>query len=204
MRIDTTILKRAGITVRPDELERLVNDALLQWLPPFSPPDARFALPAATQQALHAVGVSAADLAPLRPDEPRPDLQAAAEHAGLAAAALTVSQAAARLGVDPSRIRQRLAARTLFGIRVEGSWRLPLFQFTDDGRSVVTSFGTIAPRLADLHPLDVATWFTTPHGDLVLGVAGDEEIAVSPREWLLGGGDASALLPLVDELRGYA
>src|SRR5262249_29067953 len=204
MRINTTILERAGITVRPDELERLVNDALLQWLPPFSPPDARSALPRATQQALHAVGVSTADLAPLRSDDPRPDLRAAAEHAGLAASALTVSQAAARLGGAGSRIRQRLAARTLFGIRVEGSWRLPLFQFTDDGRSLVTSFGTIVPRLADLHPLDVATWFTTPHGDLVLAVAGDEEIAVSPREWLLGGGDASALLPLVAELRGYA
>src|SRR5713226_3351073 len=204
MKINAAILERAGISVRPDELERLLNHALLQWLPPFSPPDARSALPPATQQALHAVGVSTDDLAPLCPDEPRPDLQAAAEHAGLAASALTVSQAAARLGVDASRIRQRLAARTLFGIRVEGSWRLPLFQFTDDGRSLVTSFGTIAPRLADLHPLDVATWFTTPHGDLVGGVAGNAEIAVSPREWLLGGGDASDLLPLIDEVRGYA
>jgi hypothetical protein len=115
-----------------------------------------------------------------------------------------VSQAAANLNVDPSRIRQRLAARTLFGVRVEGSWRLPRFQFTDDGAHLVPGFGTIAPDLADLHPLDVAVWFTTPHADLVVSVSDDEEVAVSPRDWLLAGGHPEQLLPLADELRGYA
>lgn len=204
MPIDRAILERAGISVGADELERLLNNAILHWVPPYSPPDARSGLPAATQEALHAVGVSLDDLAPLRPDEPRADLEAAAAHAGLAASALKVSQAAARLGVDPSRIRQRLAARSLFGIRVEASWRLPRFQFTDDGRQLVPGFGAIAPGLAELHPLDVATWFTTPHGDLVLGVSGNEETAVSPRDWLLGGGDPREVLALIDELRGYA
>lgn len=204
MPIDTGILERAGISVGTDELERLLNEAVLHWVPPYAPPDARRGLPSATQKALQAVGVSPGDLAPMLPDEPRADLEAAAEHAGLAASALTVSQAAARLGVDPSRIRQRLAARTLLGIRVEGSWRLPRFQFTDDGRRPIPGFGSIAPHLTELHPLDVATWFTTPHGDLVLGVAGDDEIAVSPRDWLLAGGNPRDLLPLVDELRGYA
>lgn len=204
MPIDTAILEQAGISVATDEIERLLNEAVLHWVPPYSPPDARGGLPSATQKALHALGVAPDDLAPMRPDEPRADLEAAAEHAGLAASALTVSQAAGRLGVDPSRIRQRLAARTLFGIRVEGSWRLPRFQFTDDGRKLVPGFGTIARHLAGLHPLDVATWFTTPHGDLVLGGAGTEEVTVSPRDWLLGGGHPRDLLPLVDELRGYA
>ena len=55
--------------------------------------------------------VQAADLAPLRPAEPRADLQAAAEYAGLATSALTVSQVAAQLGVDPSRIRRRVVTR---------------------------------------------------------------------------------------------
>lgn len=204
MPIDTAILERAGITVSADDLERLLNDAILHWVPPYSPPDARVGLPPAAQEALNAVGVSPDDLAPLRPDERRADLEAAAEHAGLAASALTVSQAAARLSIDPSRIRQRLAARTLFGIRVEGSWRLPRFQFTDDGRHAVPGFGTIAPHLAELHPLDVATWFTTPQEDLLLGVAANEEGALSPRDWLIGGGDPRHLLPLIDELRGYA
>jgi len=204
MPIDTAILERAGITLGQDELERLLNNAVLHWVPPYTPPDARSGLPRTTQEALHAVGVSPDDLAPLRPDEPRADLEAAAEHAGLAASALTVSQAAARLSVDPSRVRQRLAARTLFGIRVEGSWRLPRFQFPDDGRRLVPGFGSIAPHLAELHPLDVATWFTMPQGDLHLGAAGDEETSVSPRDWLMGGGDPRELLPLIDELRGYA
>jgi hypothetical protein len=106
--------------------------------------------------------------------------------------------------VDPSRVRQRLAAGTAYGIRVEGRWRLPRFQFTDDGRRLVPGFGKIAPRLTELHPLDMATWFTTPQSDLVLGVADAEEIAVSPRQWLLGGGEPNDLLPLIDELLEYA
>ena len=171
---------------------------------PYPPlPDARVGLPAAMREALYALGVSADDLAPLRPEEHRADLEAAAEHAGLAASALTVAQAAERLGLDPSRIRQRLAARTLIGLRVEGSWRLPRFQFTDDGRGVVPGVGALAPHLTGLHPRDGATWFTTPQADLALA-AGDEEIAVSPRDWLLGGGGPRQILPLVDELRGYA
>lgn len=204
MPIDTAILERAGITVGADEIEHLLNDAIARWVPPYVPPDARTGLPPATLAALRAVGVPPGDLAPLQPDEPRPDLHAAAAYAGLAASALTVSRTAARLGVDPSRIRQRLAARTLFGLRVDGTWRLPLFQFTDDGRRIVPGFGSIAPRLANVHPLDAATWFTTPHGDLVVSAGDGEEVALSPRDWLLGGGDPTDLLPLVDELRGLA
>jgi hypothetical protein len=204
MPIDTAVLRRAGITASTDDLERLFSEAILHWVPPYSPPDARAGLPSATQQALYAVGVSPDDLAPLHPGERRADLEAAVEHAGLAASAISVAQAAANLDVDPSRIRQRLAARTLFGIRVEGSWRLPRFQFTDDGRFAVPGFGSIAPRLAEFHPLDVATWFTTPHGDLLLAAAGGGDVTVSPRDWLIGGGDPGDLLPLIDELRGYA
>jgi hypothetical protein len=204
MRIDTTVLERAGITASAEDLERLLSEAILRWVPPYSPPDGRVGLPSATQEALSAVGVTPEDLAPLRPDEPRADLEAAAEHAGLAASALTVAQAAANLCVDASRVRQRLAAQTLFGMRVDESWRLPRFQFTDDSRRTVPGFGAIAPHLAGVHPLDVATWFTTPNPDLVLGAGGGEEIAVSPRDWLTSGGEPRELLPLIDELRGYA
>jgi hypothetical protein len=204
MPFDAAVLARAGISVTTEDLERLVLDAVLRWLPPYAPPDGRDGLPLATQEALRAVGVAPEELAALRPDEPRADLEAAAEAAGLAASAFTVAEAAANLGVDPSRVRQRLAARTLFGMRVDEGWRLPRFQFTDDVRHVVAGFGTIGPLLVDLHPLDVATWFTRPNSDLVVGAGGDEEFSVSPREWLISGGDPRELLPLLDELRGYA
>jgi hypothetical protein len=93
-----------------------------------------------------------------------------------------------------------LVDRTLYGIRLELGWRLPLFQFADDLASVIPGFGAIAPGLAGLHPVCVANWFTLPHVDLVVG---EDDRRVSPREWLLAGGDARDLRPPVEELHGY-
>ena len=42
---------------------------------------------------------------------------------------LSTAQAAALLGVDVSRIRQRIRNRSLAGVEYEGEWRLPRFQF---------------------------------------------------------------------------
>ena len=75
MPIDAAILERAGITLSAADLERLLNEAILHWLPPYPPPDAREGLPRATQEALYAVGVTSDDLATLRPDERRADLE---------------------------------------------------------------------------------------------------------------------------------
>jgi hypothetical protein len=85
-------------------------------------------------------------------------------------------------------------------VRGDGAWRLPLFQFTDALERVVPGFGDLVPLVAGLHPVDVATWFTSPHLDLTVG----DDARVSPRDWLLGGGDMEVLRPLVDELHGGA
>ena len=201
MALSTVALERAGIHVGVEELEALVNAAVEQALPPYPPVDARAVL-APTELALLAdAGVADEELAPLDAGVATPELRTAARHAALLASALTVQEAARRLGVDGSRVRQRLARRTLYGVRVDGAWRLPLFQFTDDGAAVVPGFGELAPALADLHPVAVAVWFTAPHVDLAVG---EDDTRVSPRDWLLGGGDARELLPLVEELHGYA
>ena len=44
------------------------------------------------------------------------------------------SNATATAGVDASRVRHRLAARQLLGIRRTDGWRLPAWQFGADGR----------------------------------------------------------------------
>ena len=208
----TAALERAGIHVAVEDLEALVNAAVEQALPPYPAVDARQALPLAERTFLLDAGVTAEELAPLDAGAETPELRTAAAYAGVLASAVSVQQAARRLGVDASRVRQRLASHTLYGVRVDGAWRLPLFQFTDDGRRVIPGIGDLAPTFEGLHPVDVATWFTSPHVDLVLSTrsaaGGAEDTAdaaeahVSPRGWLLGGGDVATLLPLVEELRG--
>lgn len=58
------------------------------------------------------------------------------------------------------------------------------------------SLDVVAPRLAHVDPLAVARWFTLPHPDLV----DNEGRPISPRAWLLGGGDPQAVAALADEL----
>jgi len=199
MPLSTAPLERAGIHVTVEHLEALLQAAIEAALPPYGPVDARQTLPATELAFFREAGVDPEELAPYS-GLAAPELRTAVVTAGLLATALTGQQAASRLGVDASRIRQRLADHSLYGIRIGGGWRLPQFQFTDDGRGVVPGFGELAPALAGLYPIDVATWFTTPHVDLVVG----DEAHVSPRDWLQGGGDVRTLLPLVGELRGVA
>lgn len=200
MPLSTAALERAGIHVAVEDLEKLVNAAVEEVLPPYPSVDARQVLPPAELAFFVNAGVTLDEMAPLVAGVETPELRTAAKYVGLLASALSVQQTAQRLGVDSSRIRQRLAAHTLYGVRVDGAWRLPLFQFTDDGTSVVPGFGELAPALAGLHPVDVATWFTTPHVDLVVG----EDTRISPRDWLLAGGDARVVISLVEELHGHA
>jgi hypothetical protein len=201
MPLNTRALERAGIRVTVEELEAVVNAAIEQAIPPYGHVDARRALTGAELGFLADAGIGADELAPLEAGGESPKLRGAAKSAALLISALSVQEAAQRLGVDASRVRQRLAQHTLYGVRVDSAWRLPLFQFTDDLSAVVPGFGVIAPTLADLHPVGVANWFTLPHVDLVVG---EDETRVSPRGWLLSGGDPQELLPLAEELRGVA
>lgn len=101
----------------------------------------------------------------------------------LRAQALTVAEAAAQLHVTPGRVRQRLAAGTLAGFRTTDGWRLPEVQFDDDGE--LPGLATVLAVLpADVHPVALTAFLTRAHPDLVVDTA-----AVSPRAWLLGGGE---------------
>ena len=129
------------------------------------------------------------DLSPVRPDEPDPRAHTVARYAALLSQSLTLAQAAERLGVDPSRLRQRLAAGTLYGIKLGEGWRLPLFQF--DGDRLLPNLGRVVSRIPrDAHPLGIANWFERADPDLELN--GEP---VSPREWLRSGGDPDAITP---------
>lgn len=123
--------------------------------------------------------------------------QAAAAYQQLRAHSLSVEDAAKRLGVNASRVRQRLAARSLYGLKEGNAWQLPAFQFVADG--LVPGLDVVLRRLpADLSPLAVARWLATPNPDLT--TRDDAERPLSPRQWLLEGNAPEAAAALAAAL----
>ncbi len=192
MGISTAVLERAGLWVDPEVFDRLVADALEEMVPLHPPPEASAEL-SDNELGLLAAGGMRFD--PLPSGAEHPLLLTAAQYAALLGSSLSVAQAAAHLEVAESRIRQRLGERTLYGVKLPGSWRLPRFQFVTRGahrgatpgpaRGTVPGIERVLPRLApDLHPLAVVGWFTQPNLDLVVG---EEEHSVSPLDWLNAG-----------------
>ena len=77
--------------------------------------------------------------------------------------ALTRDEAAERLGISPQAVSKRRAARSLVALRRGREWRLPAWQFHEDG---------VLPGLRLLiaaypgSPLALTMWATTPNADL--------------------------------------
>jgi DNA-binding response OmpR family regulator len=129
--------------------------------------------------------------AKLRPIEER-----VAEYITLVSSSLSAHEAASRLGVNTSRIRQRLISspRTLYGIRKNGEWRLPPFQFEKTG--LVPNIDKVIARLdPKLDPVAVNRWLKKPNSDLIQG---DER--VSPLDWLRQGLSWEAVADLAEDL----
>jgi hypothetical protein len=199
MPLDTAPLERAGLHVSEKELETMFSQTLAAVMPPYPPVDARSALPADELAFLEQAGVVLDELAPVPAGVVHPEVRTAGKLASILATALPVPEAAARLGIDASTLRHRLAVPSVYAVRVNSAWKLPLFQFSDTLDGIIPGFGELAPALSDLHPVDVFNWFTLPHVDLEV-----RDRSVSPREWLLSGGSPRRLVALLDEVRGVA
>ena len=193
MGISATELERMGIYEKPEVVDRLLHEALRELLLGRLAPNPRRSLPASDSEALRRAGF---DLAPRRFGVDSPAFLAAKQYAAMVASSLTAQEAASRLGLDSSRIRQRLAARTLYGIRVGHGWRIPIFQF--EGDSLVPGLADVLPRMPEaVHPLVLQNFFLTPNPDLVTG---RNESPLSPRDWLLSGASPTAVGALIAEL----
>lgn len=186
----TLALDRAGLDIDERRFAKLVADAVHE-LAPAGSADPAAELSAADAEALRAVG---ADLTPRRRREPDPRAEGAAAGVALLATALTVPEAAGRLGIDDSRVRHRLAAGALLGLKRGRSWVLPAWQFAPDG-GVLPGLGEVAPALRALPALVAAGFATTPQPEL--RVRGR---ARSPRDWLLAGGDPAPVAQLAAAL----
>ncbi len=190
-------LRSHGIRVPAIALDAMVREAVgrLHRMPyrPYPRPD----LTAAEAAVLKAGGFV---LEPADLGTKNPLTRTVAELAALLQESLPTSDAAARLGVDPSRIRQRLTSDppSLYGIRLESGWVVPTFQLEDN--KTLPGIGDVVACLdPELHPVTVFRWFHLPNADLVLKRKGEEPQALSPRDWLRLG------LPIdtVAELAGH-
>ena len=125
-----------------------------------------------------------------------PLIKSQAQYMTLLEESLSAAQAAKLLGVDVSRVRQRLRDRSLFGVEHDSTWRLPRFQF--ERRRVIPGLARVLKALPEgLLPLDLVDWFVSPDAGLQLE---SEVVALSPREWLVSGRPVEAVLAAVSEL----
>ncbi|MBI4607326.1 MAG: hypothetical protein HY721_35620 [Planctomycetes bacterium] len=140
---------------------------------------------------------------------PAPDAlrRTAQEYYSLLTQSLDVPAAARLLGVNASRIRQRVGGRppSLYGIKLNREWRLPRFQF--HGKGTVPGIEAAIRELdPEAHPLAVVRWFITPHQDLLQEdrPSGRHKTfhaaALSPVDWLLEGRSASVLAALAAQI----
>ena len=143
---------------------------------------------------------SSADLAAL-------DARSLGRAAAEAARTLSRGDVARLLDVDPSRVSHQATAGQLFSY--PGSSGRPVFpdwQFTATGATPRGSDNpnvVVVPRLAAVlaalpansHPVAVRTFMTTPSQDL--SVHGE---ALSPRDWLVGGGSPTDVTALAGAL----
>jgi excisionase family DNA binding protein len=122
-----------------------------------------------------------------------PIARAAFEYAVLCTTGLTTREAAKRLGVNDSRVRQRLSQRALYGIKAGDEWRLPAFQFRRKG--LVPGIERVFPRLPMiLNPVALHRWFQTPNPDLEEKEG--EGRALTPLQWLQSGNDPGVVAEL--------
>jgi hypothetical protein len=186
------VLTNAGVKVSERRFAELVEQALSE-LGAAGAADPASALAADDVAALTAVD---ADLSPRRPREADARAGAAAAYAALLADALPVAEVARRLGIDPSRVRHRLARHQLIGIRRPDGWLLPAYQFGADGR-LLPGIERVATAVmaTGSHPVAVARFLATATPELTVG-----RRRHTPREWLQGGGDPSAVVALARDL----
>lgn len=129
-----------------------------------------------------------------------PLTQTIVDYMALIETSLTTAQVAALLGVDASRVRQRIRERSLLGVEYEGEWRLPRFQF-ERKKALPGLAEVLAVLPPELNPLDVAEWFLAANIDLdAASNTAAAALPVSPRAWLLRGNPPRAVAQLAQHL----
>ena len=130
------------------------------------------------------------------PDREDPMMVYATEFGAILATSLSATRAGERLGgVTAVRVRQMIRERSLYALRLEGRWRIPIFQFQDEGLVPnIVAVNSALPRTLD--PVSVLRWYTRPDPELeATGGA-----VLSPLDWLRAGMDPASVVRLAQDL----
>ncbi len=127
-----------------------------------------------------------------------PLAETAVQYAAIIESSLTTKEAAARMQIPESQVRQMIARRTLYSILLNNRRYIPIFQFEKDGPLVANITKVNATLSPDIHPVEVYDWFTQPDPDLFVG--DDVDATISPLSWLRSGGDVKKLVMLARRL----
>lgn len=185
------MLERHEIKLDPHQLARMFEEGLkTAGAPPYPDPSSTL-----SADQLRILAEGAFDLGVPDLGQRDPVLLGVLEYAAMRLSALTTREAADRLGLKTdSRVRQRLSERTLYGLKVEEEWRLPIFQFREN-EGLVPNIERIFPALdRELAPITVLHWFTNPNPDLACADTRNEP--VSPLTWLSLGLDPEEVVEL--------
>jgi len=125
-----------------------------------------------------------------------PMIAYAIESAAILTTSLSPAQAGERLGgVTAVRARQLIRERSLYALRLEGRWKIPVFQFGDEG--LVPNIGAVNEALpATLDAVSVLRWYTCT--DPELEAPGGE--ILSPLDWLRSGMEPAPVAALAQDL----
>lgn len=135
------------------------------------------------------------DLSPRGPSDPDIAARTAASLVLMEARAATVEEVAAALNVSRARIRQRALERSLYALREGDEWRFPRWQFDDHGRPIPGIARVVSELPRGVHPVAVWRFLSEPIPDLEIS-----DQAVSPLQWLRGGGDPEPVAAIAREL----
>lgn len=122
--------------------------------------------------------------------------QIAGEFAQMVATALGQQQVANYLKVTTGRVRQRSDVLSLYAIDGANGRVYPGFQF-ENGTTLPGLEAVLAAINPEANPVAVQRFFLTPSPDLESDIVGT---ALSPRDWLLAGHNAEAVITLAREL----
>ena len=130
------------------------------------------------------------------PDREDPMMAYATEFGAILATSLSATQAGERIGgITAVRVRQMIRERTLYALRLEGRWKIPVFQFQDEGLVPnIVAVNPILPRTLD--PVSVLRWYTRPDPELEAPGGG----VLSPLDWLRAGMDPASVVGLARDL----
>ncbi len=104
--------------------------------------------------------------------------------------ALPIDEVATLLAVDSEQVLRRVEDGTLLAISSNGEVRIPALQF-DHGAEVPNLSEVLGALPQGVDAVEVLSWWVTPDEDLTGGL--------SPRDFLLQGGDARAVLKFAVE-----